>query len=128
MPIQYINPESGYKAIYTHVVKAGNTVYIAGQVSFDKDENPIGIEDAEAQIRQIWRNLADCVASAGGTVRNIVRVTTYIRDMDYLPAWRKVWAEVYGGVNPPASTLVEVSRLARPHLLVEIEAIAVLDD
>ena len=127
MPIEHINPDAMYDAIYTQVVKVDKTVYIAGQVGFDQDENTIGIGDAEAQIRQIWRNFEAAVESVGGTLRNIVKVTTYVTDMACLPAWRKVWHEVYQGVNPPASTLVEVSRLARPHLLVEIEAIAVVD-
>jgi enamine deaminase RidA (YjgF/YER057c/UK114 family) len=112
---------------YTHVVKVGQTVYIAGQVSVGTDGTVVGKDDPEAQVRQIWRNLEAAVQSVGGTLQNIVKTTTYITSTDYMGAVRKVRDEVHQGSNPPTSTLLVVSALANPDFMVEIEAIAVVD-
>jgi enamine deaminase RidA (YjgF/YER057c/UK114 family) len=129
MPTQeYKNPDTmSSPAGYTHVVKVGQTVYIAGQVSVGTDGNVVGKGDPEAQVRQIWRNLEAAVQSVGGTLKNIVKTTTYITSTDSMSAVRKVRDDVHRGSNPPTSTLLIVSALANPDFMVEIEAIAVVD-
>ena len=124
---QYINPETMAKPRgYTHAVKVGNTVYIAGQVSVALDGSVVGKGDPEAQARQIWRNLEAAVQAAGGTLQNIVKTTTYVTDIEYGAVVRTVREDLFRTSNPPTSTLLVVSALANPDFMVEIEAIAVV--
>ena len=110
---------------FTAVVKAGNTVYIAGMVSQDESGNVVGAGDAEAQTRQIWRNIGVAVAAAGGSLADIVKTTTYVTGIEHAAAVRKVRGELFAE-NPPTSTLLVVSELANPAYVVEIESIAVI--
>jgi 2-iminobutanoate/2-iminopropanoate deaminase len=128
MPSQeYINPDVLSRSRgYSQVVKAGNTVYIAGQVSAGTDGNAIGKGDPEAQVRQIWRNIEAAVKGAGGTLENVVKTTTYVTNIQYAAAVRKVREEVFQSLKPPTSTLLVVAGLASPDYMVEIEAIAVI--
>ena len=110
---------------FTAVVKAGNTVYIAGMVSQDEGGNVVGAGDAEAQARQIWRNIGVAVVAAGGSLADIVKTTTYVTGIEHAAAVRKVRGELFAE-NPPTSTLLVVSELANPAYVVEIESIAVV--
>jgi enamine deaminase RidA (YjgF/YER057c/UK114 family) len=129
MPGQYFNPDTMSKPRgYTHAVKAGSTVYIAGQVSTGPDGNVVGKGDAEAQARQIWRNIEAAVKAAGGAgLQNVVKTTTYVTSIDHAGGIRKVREELFGHLNPPTSTLLVISALASPDFMVEIEAIAVVE-
>ncbi|CAI8052552.1 Putative aminoacrylate peracid reductase RutC [Geodia barretti] len=110
---------------FTAVVKAGNTVYIAGMVAQDENGNVVGAGDTEAQTRQIWRNIEVAVKAAGGTLADIVKTTTYVTGIEHGPAVRAVRGELFPS-NPPTSTLLVVSELANPAYVVEIESIAVV--
>lgn len=110
---------------FTAVVKAGNTVYIAGMVAQDENGNVVGEGDAEAQTRQIWRNIGVAVAAAGGSLADIVKTTTYVTGIEHGAAVRRVRGELFPE-NPPTSTLLVVSELANPAYVVEIESIAVI--
>jgi reactive intermediate/imine deaminase len=114
---------------YTHVVEVnrGKTVYIAGQVAFDATGALVGKQDFIAQTRQVMENLKAALASAGATFENVVKVNTYVTDMSQIQALREIRTS-YFGANPPASTLVQVVALARPELMIEIEAIAVVPE
>ena len=129
MPNQYLNPDTMSKPRgYTHVVKTGNTVYIAGQVSVGPDGNVLGKGDSEAQVRQIWRNIEAAVKAAGGAgLQNVVKTTTYITSINHAGGVRKVRDELFSTINPPTSTLLVISELASPDFMVEIEAIAVVE-
>jgi enamine deaminase RidA (YjgF/YER057c/UK114 family) len=129
MPNQYFNPDTMSKPRgYTHAVKAGTTVYIAGQVSAGPDGSVVGKGDPEAQVRQIWRNIEAAVrAAGGGGLHNVVKTTTYVTSINYAGALRKVREELFSTINPPTSTLLVISELASPDYLVEIEAIAVVE-
>ncbi len=124
----YINP-SGVNdpspSGFTAVVKAGNTVYIAGMVAQDANGNVVGAGDAEAQTRQIWRNIEVAVQAAGGSLSDIVKTTTYVTGIEHGAAVRAVRGELFAS-NPPTSTLLVVSELANPAYYVEIESIAVI--
>ena len=123
----YVNPETmAQPRGYTHVVKVGNTAYIAGQVSIGHDGNVVGKGDPEAQARQIWHNLEAAVKSVGGTLNNIVKTTTYVTNLNYAAAILKVREERFP-INPPTSTLLVVAGLASPDYMMEIEAIAVVE-
>jgi enamine deaminase RidA (YjgF/YER057c/UK114 family) len=113
---------------YTHAVKTGNTVYIAGQISAAPDGSVVGKDDAEAQTRQIWRNIEAAVKAAGGSgLQNVVKTTTYVTSIAHAGGVRKVREELFAALQPPTSTLLVISELASPDYLVEIEAIAVVE-
>jgi enamine deaminase RidA (YjgF/YER057c/UK114 family) len=126
--VRYLNPPAlSTPTGYTHVVEVhrGRTVYIAGQVSFDQSGNVVGAGDFKAQARQAMENVRLALASVGATFADVVKITTFVTDISHLQALRQIRSE-YFGPNPPASTLVQVVRLAAPELMVEVEAIAVL--
>jgi 2-iminobutanoate/2-iminopropanoate deaminase len=128
MPSQHINPEALSRSRgYSQVVKVGNTVYIAGQISAGPDGTVVGKGDPESQARQVWRNIEAAVKAAGGTLQNVVKTTTYVTNIQYATAVRKVREELFPSSNPPTSTLLVVAGLASPDYMVEIEAIAVVD-
>jgi enamine deaminase RidA (YjgF/YER057c/UK114 family) len=85
----------------------------------------VGPGDAAAQAEQVFTNLQRAVESAGGTLGDIIKTTIYVVDRDHVEAVRSVRQGRFGD-KPPASTLVIVSGLAGPDLLVEIEAVAYL--
>jgi len=111
---------------YTHVVEVtgpGKIVYIAGQIALDKDGKVVGDGDMKAQAEQVFKNLEAALAAAGAKFSDVVKMNTYITDMDKAPAVREVRAR-YFGETTPASTLVQVAKLARPEFMLEIEVIA----
>ena len=126
---RYLNPSGLVKPNgYTHVVVApdGRTVYIAGQVAFDSTGKVVGGGDFRAQADQVYRNLSRALTSVGGSLTDLVKTTTFITDMKYVPVLREARARYLDQEHPPANTLIGVSSLARPDLLIEIEAVAVL--
>ena len=114
------------QANYNHVARAGNTLYISGQVPIGPDGQVVGRGDAEAQAEQCWRNIETIVKHFGGTLANVEKVTTYITNWGFRPLVAKPRDRLFGPPYP-ASTLVVISALASPDFLVEIEVIAVLD-
>ncbi len=126
---RYINPPTLAKPTgYTHVVMApdGRTVYIAGQVALDSAGAVVGAGDFTAQAEQVYRNLERALRSVDGSMADLVKTTTFITDIKNLPALREVRSRQLSKTQPPANTLLEVSSLARPELLIEIEGVAVL--
>jgi reactive intermediate/imine deaminase len=113
---------------YSHAIQAGNTLYIAGQVAIDPEGNLVGAGDIEAQVEQVWRNLKAVLGYAGGSVDDIVKITVFTTDIAHRPAIAAAREAVFPNGRYPASTFLVVQSLARPELLVEIEAIAVLGD
>jgi reactive intermediate/imine deaminase len=128
--VRYTNPPTlATPTGYTHVVEVnrGKTVYIAGQVAFDRSANVVGAGDFKAQTLQVLENLKSALAAAGATFENVVKINTYVTDMSQIQVLRELRAD-YFGKNPPASTLVQVVRLARPEFMIEIEAVAVVPE
>jgi enamine deaminase RidA (YjgF/YER057c/UK114 family) len=126
---RYVNPPALVKPTgYTHLVIApdGRTVYIAGQVAFDSTGAIVGEGDFTAQAEQVYTNLERALRSVGGSMTDLVKTTTFITDIKNLPSLREVRARRLSKTQPPANTLLQVSSLARPELLIEIEGIAVL--
>ena len=118
---------------YSHIAKVnkGTLVYVAGQVSADASGKLVGEGDLGAQAEQVFKNLKLALEAAGATMADVVKMNTYLVaevSQDDLPKMRAVRERYMSKDKPPASTLVVVSRLARPGWLVEIEAIAALDD
>ena len=110
---------------YSNGVKAGDTIYVAGQVALDGEGLLVGPGDVVAQTRQVLENIRRVLHAGGATLDDVVKVTVYLANVDDRPRINEV-RQAYFGANRPASTLVEVSRLAVPGLLVEIEAVAVV--
>lgn len=126
---QFLNPPGLSKPTgYTHVVVApdGRTVYIAGQVALDSMGQLVGAGDFRSQAEQVYRNLGKALSSVGGSLDDVVKTSTFITDLKNLPALRGVREKHLDRTHPPANTLLVVSSLARPDLLIEIEAVAVL--
>lgn len=107
-------------------VSGGRTLYVAGQVAIDADGKLVGQGDFKAQTRQVLGNVQAIVEEAGGKMSDIVKLTTFLTDMDNYAAFCEVRSE-YLKPPFPAATLVEVSSLVRPEWLLEVEAIAVID-
>jgi reactive intermediate/imine deaminase len=127
--MQHINPPSLSKPTgYTHVVVAtgGRTVYISGQIALNAAGELVGKGDLKAQSTQVFENLKAALAAAGATFDDVTKITVFMTDVSELPTFRSVRDQYIKGA-PPASTLVQVVRLARPDLLIEVEAIAVID-
>lgn len=114
------------QAHYSHVARAGQTLYIAGQLGLDPSGAVVGVGDAAAQARQCYRNLSLILAHYGGHLHHLVKTTTYITHWAYRPLVAVARDEFFPAPPYPANTLVVVQGLAEPHFLVEIEGIAVL--
>jgi 2-iminobutanoate/2-iminopropanoate deaminase len=110
---------------YTDAVRAGELLFVSGCVPVDGNGNLVGGDDVVAQARQALANVGAVLAAAGATFADVVKVTVYLTDVDDRARINPVRQEVFGEARP-ASTLVEVSRLAVPGAKVEIEAVAVL--
>ncbi len=127
MPIQHINPSTiAPPKGYSHVVKDGSTVYVAGQVARDRDGKTVGVGDAKAQTEQVFKNLEAALAAAGGNLSHIVKTNVFMTHREDIPAYRDIKAKYMPKDNPPVSTLVLCSGLANPDFRIEIEAIAVV--
>jgi 2-iminobutanoate/2-iminopropanoate deaminase len=105
----------------------GRLVFISGMTGRRADGSIAGIGDVEAQTRQVCENLKAAVEEAGGTLDDVVRVDVYVRNMEHFDLIHKVRRE-YFKAPAPASTMVEVCKMTSPDYLIEINAIAVLDN
>src|SRR5215813_1348791 len=127
--VRFINPTQLAKPPgYTHVVEVtgGRTIYIAGQIALDSSGNIVGPGDFPAQAEQVFANLKAALESVGASFKDVIKLNYYVTDTSQLPALRAVRDRHVNTAAPPASTLVQVVRLAREGLMIEIEAVAVL--
>jgi 2-iminobutanoate/2-iminopropanoate deaminase len=131
--VRHINPDSTYNSLntrgYTQVVAiegAAKLVFISGQLPLDTNGAVVGAGDIEAQARAVFENIERSLHSAGADLCHIVKLTTYVTDiLEHPPLVRKVRTALFGSKTPPASTMVEVPRFAKPEILIEIDAVAV---
>jgi enamine deaminase RidA (YjgF/YER057c/UK114 family) len=112
---------------YSRAVRAGPHVHVSGTTATDDDGDVVGHDDPYEQARQSLANVESALSAAGASLADVVRTRIYVTDVDDWEAVADAHAEVFGDVRP-ASTLVEVSGLVAPELLVEVEATAVVDD
>jgi 2-iminobutanoate/2-iminopropanoate deaminase len=110
---------------YTDAVRAGDLLFVSGVVPVDGEGNVVGGDDVVEQARQVFRNIGAVLATAGASAQDVVKVTVFLTDVDDRTAINPVRQEFFGEARP-ASTLVEISRLAVPGAKIEVEAVAVL--
>jgi 2-iminobutanoate/2-iminopropanoate deaminase len=110
---------------YADAVRAGELLFVSGCVPVDGDGRLVGGDDVVAQARRVFENIASVLAAAGASPADVVKVTLFLTDVDDRPRINPV-RQAFFGETRPASTLVEVSRLAIPGAKIEVEAIAIL--
>ncbi|MFD8483060.1 RidA family protein [Kitasatospora sp. NPDC059673] len=116
-------------ANYTHVVTGtGRLVQISGQVALDEQGRVVGEGDPGAQARQVFANLDRCLAAAGASFADVVKLTVFVTDIAYLPAIREAREAHLDPARLPASSAMQVVALFRPEILIEIEALALVAD
>lgn len=106
-------------------MEGGRLVYIAGQVARDAEGNVLAPGDIRTQTRQVFQTLRQVLQAAGGDVSDLLKMTTYITKIENFPVVSDVRREFFPG-EMPASTLIVVSRLAQPELLIEVEGMAAI--
>jgi enamine deaminase RidA (YjgF/YER057c/UK114 family) len=132
MSLESINPpDLATPEMYSHVIVASGSrlVFVAGQVAEDRQGNLVGAGDLAVQARQAFANLGSALAAARARPDQVTKITIFVvsyRD-ECLPAVREGRAALFGE-HKPTDTLVGVETLAHPGCLIEIEAIAVVDD
>ena len=129
MTTNFISPATLSKPTgYSHVaiVAAGKQVHVAGQVALDASGQVVGKGDLGAQAEQVYANLAAALAAAGASFKDVFKLVTYVVNLtpEKAAAIRVVRAKHLGAGPYPASTMVGVTGLVNPDLLVEIEVIA----
>ncbi len=129
---EYFNPTSvcAPPSSFHWAAKAGNTVYLAGQVSIDKDGNTVGLGDSATQVKQAFANIEATLRELGGDLNNLVRVTMFVVGRENLAGVRAGKDEIIQEgrmTNKPPGTLLVVAGLSNEQWLVEVEATAVLD-
>jgi enamine deaminase RidA (YjgF/YER057c/UK114 family) len=128
--LEFMNPDGLFKpSTFTQVVvtEGETTVYISGQTARNDKADIVGVGDVHKQAEKVFDNLRVAVEAAGGSMKDVVKITTFVVD---LKPGDRVWiGEMVkkSFPKPPAHTLVGISALAAPELLIEIEAIAILD-
>ena len=128
--IERHNPEGVSKVratLYSHCVRVTNattTLYLAGQLARNERGETVGVGDVRAQTEQVIRNIRTILRAEGADLQNLVKVTVFTTDIRYFDAISEVRRRYFPD-HLPASTMVEVSKLAQPDLLIEIEGVAV---
>ncbi|MDD9921370.1 MAG: RidA family protein [Boseongicola sp.] len=105
-------------------VHVGDTIYVSGHVAQDKDGNVVGKDDMAAQTRHVFLSIQEVLAEAGASLKDVVKITTYITDMERYSEFSAVRSEFFPDAGM-ASATVACSELVRPEFLVEVETIAV---
>jgi reactive intermediate/imine deaminase len=110
---------------FTDAVRAGGFLFVSGIVAVDRDGRLVGGDDVVAQARQVFENMGAVLAAGGCGLEDVVKVTVFLSDVDDRPRVNPVRQEVFGATRP-ASTLVEVPRLAVEGAKIEVECVALV--
>ena len=127
MDRQRISSVSPYEDViaFSRAVRVGDLVFVSGTVAWGPDGKLAGPGDVYAQAKQTIANIERYLSEAGASLRDVVRTRIYLTDISRWEEVARAHREAFADVRP-ASSLLEVSRLASPEMLVEIEAVAVL--
>lgn len=122
-----ISGNSPYEPVvgYSRAVRVGNIIHVAGTTATDEQGALVGIGDPYLQAMQALRNIERALVRAGATLRDVVRTRTYVTDISRWQEVGEAHGEIFGAIRP-AATMVQVSGLVDPAMLVEIEADAVV--
>ncbi len=129
MPRKVVTTGSPWEPIvgYSRAVRINNQVFVAGTTALDPLGNLIGKGDAYAQTQQILRNIESALRAAGASINDVVRTRMFVTDISQWKEIGRAHGEMFSEIMP-ASTMVEVSRLIDPDMLVEIEVDAVIGE
>lgn len=109
---------------YSHVVKEGNTVYVAGQVARNSEGKTVGVGDFSAQAEQVFKNAQGALESVGSDMNCIMKLNVFMTHREDIPAYRVARAKFVSDDALPVSTLILCSGLADPDFRIEVEVIA----
>ena len=112
---------------YSRAVKVGNMIFVSGSTAIQADGSVAGVGDPYVQAVETFKTIQQALQQAGARLEHVVRTRIFLTDINHYEALQKAHAELFGSIRP-ASTLVEVTRLALPEMLVEIEVDAVIFD
>lgn len=110
---------------YSYSVRAGNTIYLAGQVALDENMQVVGSTVGE-QAEQVWRNIESVLAASGATLADVVKINYFLQDIRELPAEIELRKQLFAADRMPAVTAVQAAALGLPGLKMEVDIIAVL--
>jgi len=114
------------KVGYSRAVRVGDQVHVSGTTATNEDGDVMGVGDPYRQTQQALANVESALQEAGASINDVVRTRLFMVDMDHWKEIGRAHGELFGDVQP-ATSMVEVSRLIDPEMLVEIEAVAMVD-
>lgn len=106
---------------YSRAVRVGDRIYVTGTTATDQDSNVVGLGDAYRQTVQTIKNIETALKALGAGLENVVRTRMFVTDISRWEEYGKAHGEFFGEIMP-ATTMVEVSALIYPEMLIEIEA------
>lgn len=112
---------------FSHAIRSGSFIFISGMTARQADGTIAGVGDVKEQTRQVCERLRDAVEAAGGSLDDICRVDVYVRNMEDFDAIHEVRREYFSD-PAPASTMVEINKFTSPLYLIEMNAIAVIEE
>lgn len=129
MPRQRISSDTSWERLYgySRALRVGNRVFVAGTTAVDPEGNVVGLDDPYRQARFVYQKIQHALHQAGASLDDVARVRTFVTDISRWTDVARAQGEVFADIRP-AATLVQVSALVDPRLLVEIEVDAVVEE